>query len=160
MNSTFSDSIAEQLTTLTRVVAVPTGELKYGTDLSCVTDLEPTLAEVDPASPVAIVQAIIRRFTTPRGALADDQDYGLDIRGHINRGITPRDLRALGGALQGEAQKDDRVLEALVQLTATLRPPATLSVYVQIVPADPRLQDFSFTFAVTGSDVLMVTING
>lgn len=158
MNAIFAASISAQLATLSRVVVVPTGELKYGIDLSCVTDFDPTLAEVDPASPIAIVQAVIRRFTTPRGALADDQNYGLDIRGHVNRAATPRDLRALSGALQGEAQKDDRVLEALVQLTASLRPPSTLSAQVQLVPADPRLQTFSFTFAATSSEILMGTI--
>lgn len=157
MNSTVEAAIVRELATLTRVVDPPTGDLLYGRDLSCVTDLEPTLEEIDQASPRAIVQAVIRRFITPRGTLLDDPDYGLDVRGYCNRGVTQRDLRALSGALRGEAQKDDRVARADVSVTATN---ATLSIQVFITPADPALQDFSFTFSVTSAEVLRVTING
>jgi hypothetical protein len=158
-NSTFNSAFSTQLAELTRIVAVPTGPLGYGTDLSCVTDLDPLLVEVDPNSPAAIVEAVIRRFTTPRGSLIDDPDYGLDIRSVLNRGMTQRDLRALAGALRGEAQKDDRVALADVQLTVSL-PTREASVQVFITPEDSNLRDFSFTFAVTDGDVLRVTING
>lgn len=157
MNSSFEAAFSVSLSLLTRVVDPPAGALGYGTDLSCTTDLTPTLSEVDPSSPLAIVEAVIRRFTTPRGALIDDPDYGLDVRGHLNRAATTNDLRALAGALRGEAQKDDRVAEANVQLTASL---SAMSIKVFITPADQNLQDFTFTFAVTDSSVLMVTING
>lgn len=158
-NPTFDAAFAAELATLTRVVAVPTETLAFGRDLSCVTDLDPQLAEVDPSSPVAIVEASIRRLTTPRGALIDDPDYGLDIRTILNRAASQRDLRALSGALQGEIQKDDRVALADVRLTVDLRTrEARVSVF--ITPEDPALRDFSFTFAVSGGEVLMVTING
>lgn len=159
MNTTFAIALATNLATLTRVVNPSTDALRYGLDLSCVSDLSPTLAEVDPASPSAIVEAVIRRFTTPRGALEDDQDYGQDVRAACNRGVTARDLRALSGVLRGEAQKDDRVALANVTLQAAVNS-RELSIQVFITPADPRLQDFAFTFAVTDSQVLMVTING
>lgn len=152
-------ALAANLSTLTRVVDPPTGELQYGTDLSCVTDLSPTLAEVDPESPTAIVEAVIRRFITPRGGLEDDRDYGLDLRAYCNRGVTARDLRALSGVLRAEALKDDRVSDAQVTLQAAVNS-AELRVQTFITPADPRLQDFLFTFAVTDSAVLQVTING
>lgn len=159
MNSTVEDNIAAQLATLSRVVDAPVGDLGYGLDLACTFDLDPLLAEVDPASPIAIVQAVVRRYITPRGTLADDADYGLDIRAHCNRGMTQRDLRALSGAMQGEAQKDDRVAKATVTLVADMLA-RTLAVGVLIVPTDPELETFSFTFAVTSSAVLKVTING
>lgn len=158
MNDEVQASIAQQMTELTRVVDPPVAPFVYGRDLSCVTDLSPTLAEVDPSSPRAIVEAVIRRFTTPRGGLADDADYGLDIRAHVNRGHTERDLRALSGALGGEARKDDRVSEASVQLSAAVNS-SEMTVHVVIVPADPALHDFDFTFAVTSGDVLGVTIH-
>ena len=69
-----------------------------------------------------------------------------------------RGLRAIAGALSGEAQKDDRVAEAEVSLVATLRATTRTQVQVMITPADPALQDFEFTFAVTGGDVLTGTI--
>lgn len=159
MNSTVAASIAASLATLTRVVDPPASTgLGYGVDLSCIYDLAADLAEVDPASPGAIVQAVIRRYITPRGALPDDESYGFDLRAHCNRGMAQRELRALAGMMQGEALKDDRVSEASVSLTADLLT-RSLAVAVQIVPVDPALQSFAFTFSVTGSDVLQVTIN-
>jgi hypothetical protein len=161
VNSEVENALAAELATLTRVVDPPTGDLGYGTDLSCTTDLDPQLAEVDPQSPQAIVEAVIRRYTTPRGSLPDDEDgnYGLDVRAHCNRGMTQVDLRALAGALQGEAQKDDRVLKANVSITADARA-RTLELSVRIIPADLRTRAFGFTFAVTSAEVLKVTING
>jgi hypothetical protein len=159
MNETVAQSLAAQLPTLIRMVDTPVGELAYGTDLSCVTDLHPELAEVDPTSPSAIVEAVIRRFLTPRGALLDDQDYGLDVRSHLSRGATQRDLRAITGALSGEAQKDDRVASATVTMQANSLG-AKAQLQVLIMPADPELEAFDFTFAVSSSDVLAVTIHG
>lgn len=157
MNATVSDSLAAQLPTLSRVVDAPVGTLAFGVDLSCVTDLDPELREVDPESPSAIVEAVIRRYLTPRGGLLDDPDYGLDVRTHLNRGVTQRDLRAISGALRGEAQKDDRVSAADVTITATLRS-STAQIEVQITPTDPALSDFDFTFAVDSADALKVTV--
>lgn len=159
MNPTFEAAYAAELATMTRVVDAPTGELGYGTDLSCVTDVDAALAEVDPQSPRAVAEAIIRRFITPRGGLIDDDDYGQDVRGHLNRGMTYRDLRALSGALQSEAQKDDRVLAAEVDLRADTRTNVML-VHVTLTLADPSDRTFSFVFAVTSGEVLEVTING
>lgn len=158
MNETVRASLDTQLAELTRVVDVPVAPFVYGRDLSCLTDLTPTLVEVDGSSPQAIVEAVIRRYITPRGGLADDQHYGLDLRAQLNRATTARDLRALSGAMRGEAQKDDRVSEATVELTAVVNSSEML-VNVVIVPADPALNDFDFTFAVTSGDVLTVTIN-
>jgi hypothetical protein len=160
MNSTVQDAITAELAMLARIVVPPpTTGLAYGTDLSCTTDLTPTLAEVDPLSPSAIVEALIRRFSTPRGSLEDDQDYGLDLRQHCNRGVTQRELRALAGSMQGEAQKDDRVESATVTLAASLDI-TTLTASLMIEPADPALRDFTFTFSVTSAEVLLETING
>lgn len=158
MNATFRAALDAELATLTRVVDPPVRPFGYGVDLSCVTDVTPLFTEVDPASPTAIIEAVTRRFITPRGKLEDDADYGLDIRAHVARGITQRDLRALAGALQGEAQKDDRVSHATVSLAATLGA-SKLAAQVMIRPADPKLDAFTFTFAVTDASVLMGTIN-
>lgn len=158
MNDAVAQSLAAQLPTLKRVVDAPTGDLAWGTDLSCVTDLHPTLAEVDPRSPRAITEAVTRRYLTPRGALLDDAGYGLDVRSHLNRGVTQRDLRAITGALGGEAQKDDRVTSAEVRMQAALGGSAQLQVI--IVPADPELEQFDFVFSVTSGSALAVTIDG
>jgi hypothetical protein len=159
MNPTFSKAYAAELATMVRVVDAPTGALGYGTDLSCTTDVDERLTEVDPQTPRAIAESIIRRFITPRGALIDDGDYGLDVRGHLNRGITQQDLRALSGALQSEAQKDDRVLAAHVELRVDTSA-GEMFVNVTIAPADPNAEPFTFVFSVTSGAVLGVTIHG
>jgi hypothetical protein len=158
VNETVAQSLAAQMPTLTRVVDAPVGELVYGVDLSCVTDLHPGLAEVELDSPSAIVEAVIRRYLTPRGALLDDANYGLDVRSHLNRGVTSRELRAISGALTGEAQKDDRVVRAEVRMQSVLGATARLQVLIE--PADPELESFDFTFSVASGETLAVTIDG
>lgn len=159
MNSAYADAFALELASLDREVAVPTGALAYGRDLSCTVELDPALAEVDPASPVAIVEAIVRRYITPRGALIDDAFYGQDTRALLNRGVTLEDLRAISGALTGEAQKDDRVALANVGVTADLRS-SRMRIAATITPEDPAQREFSFVVAVEDGSTLEVTING
>lgn len=152
-----TDAIAADLATLERVVDAPVGELGYGTDLSCVTDVTDDLAEVDPNSTTAIAESLLRRYSTPRGGLPDDPDYGCDVRGFANRGVTVAELRDLGGAARNEARKDDRVEDAEVIATSSQNG-SVLAVSGKITPADPALGTFSFTFAVTGGQALLETI--
>lgn len=149
------EDIAAQVAELEHEVDAPTGALGYGTDLACVTDVTPDLEEVDPFSVRAIGEALIRRFTTPRGTLPDDPDYGLDLRSYCNRGVTATQLRELASQLRGEAGKDDRVDDAAITVTAE---GSSLTVAARITPADPDLEPFDLTFAVTSADVLAVTI--
>lgn len=130
------------------------GELGYGTDLSCTTALDPGLAEVDPSSPSAIVEALIRRYITPRGGLLDDPNYGYDVRAWLNRGATNASLQALAGAMQAEARKDDRVLD--VEITITTDNNLPLSIRVVVTPVAPAVEPFEFTFAVTGNSLEIV----
>ena len=149
------ENIAGQIAELERVVDAPTGALGYGTDLSCVNDLTPTLDEVDPNSVRAVGEALVRRFTTPRGKLPDALDYGLDIRGYCNRGLTVAQLRELASQMRAEARKDDCVDDATVTVTSA---GATLNIALRVVPADPTLTTFDLTFAVTSAEVLTVSI--
>ena len=98
-------------------VAPSADQIGYGIDLSCITDVTHTLDEVDPQSNTAIGEAIIRRYITPRGTLPDDQDYGLDLRGYCNRGVTDAELRTLPSAMRMEAMKDDRLEDAGITVT-------------------------------------------
>lgn len=128
-------------------------DLAYGTDLSCTTALDPGLAEVDPASPSAIVEALIRRFITPRGGLLDDPNYGYDVRAWLNRGATSSSLQSLAGAMQAEARKDDRVLDVEIMITTDVNLP--LSIRVVVTPVEPDLEPFEFTFTVTATGALL-----
>jgi hypothetical protein len=149
------EDIAAQNPELERLVDAPTGALGYGTDLACVSDLTPNLDEVDPNSVTAIGEAILRRWTCPRGRLLDDLDYGVDVRGFCNQGQTTAQLRELATKLAQEALKDDRVVD--VQVTVTYAAP-TLNIAATITPADPALDTFTLTFSVTSAEVLSVTI--
>lgn len=158
MNTIVSDAIADQLATLTREVDAPVAPLGYGTDLSCVTDLTEDLAEVDPRSNQAIAEALIRRLITPRGSLPDDPDYGYDLRGMLNRGVTLSDLRAVTGQVRSEVRKDDRVADA--EVTAAFTPGnSTLSVTIVVTPADVDNDSFSFTFSLTDTSVVLEVIS-
>lgn len=147
MSGIVLDAIDAEIAALAREVPTPTGDLGYGRDLSCVTGLSPDLAEVDPQSPRAIGQAVLRRITTRRGALPDDPSYGVDVRAYANRGTTRTERLELAGVVRLEAAKDDRVEDLVVEVTEP--EPHTLDVTITITPADPRIRPFRLVFAVT-----------
>lgn len=147
MNTTVADAIEAALATITREVAPLDEPLGYGRDLSCVTDISDTCEEVDPQSPQGIAEAICRRYISPRGSLIEDPDYGLDLRGLCNKGIAYEELRELADQAQAEAKKDDRVDHAEVTLDYD-DTTSTLTVSVDLTPADPELGPFSFIFQV------------
>lgn len=149
------DGIAREIATLSRAVDAPTGDLGYGTDLSCVTDVTPSMDEVDPQSTRAIGEALLRRYQTPRSKLADDPDYGLDCRGMLNRGITTTELRVLSAQVHGEAVKDDRVDSAIAEVTFD---DGALRVAIAVMPVDRTLGTFTLTFAVTDGGLLLEAI--
>jgi hypothetical protein len=156
MSQLVLDAIAASTAELTRLVPVPTGPLGYGTDLSCVEDVTEDLAEVDPFSPQAIGEALLRRLTTPRGQLPDDPNYGMDLRGYCNRGVPTGELREIAGQIRSEVTKDDRVEDVSVVVTV----PAlnAMSVRIDVTPADPSLDPFTLTFAVTSGQLLLEAI--
>lgn len=144
------DYIATEIA-LIPVIPRPTlTALGYGTDLSCVTDITPDLAEVDMMSTRAIGEAIIRRLMTPRGTLLDDGAYGTDLRARCNAAMSQQELTRLEIQVRGEAMKDDRVVEAAV--TVALQAARTLRVSLAITPA-LNTQPFTLTFFVTADGV-------
>ena len=157
MNDTVQAAIDAELAKLERLVPQPVGELGYGTDLSCVSDLTPDLAEVDPFSMQAIGEAAIRRLTTARGTLSDARDYGIDVRMYCNRATTREEIQELTARCALELAKDDRIDSATV--TATQEPLAyTMTLSVLIVPASPTLNPFTLTFGVTSAAAVLEAI--
>ena len=86
----------------------------FGEDLSCMNDLDEAMAEVSGITVLA--QAIYRRLYTPRGALWQDPDYGLDLRNYLSKGLTQDVIRGIPGDVQGEILKDQRVETATVTI--------------------------------------------
>lgn len=159
MSQLVLDAIDAEIATLTRIVAAPTGELGYGTDVSCVQDFAPDLALVDPFSSRAIGEAVIRRLTCPRGRMPDDPSYGIDLRSFCNRGVPASELRALEGTIRNEVAKDDRIDEFTVDLTMTSAA-KTIRVALTITPIDTKLGPFPLVFAITGDGSLAVEAMG
>ena len=54
----------------------------------------------------AYMQAIVRRWTTPRGTLYRHPDYGYDVRQWLNDGLDEADLPTIESALAEEAMAD------------------------------------------------------
>ena len=147
------DFIAAQLARLPIVDRVAPQQLGYGVDLSCVTDITPDAAEVDPMTPRAIGESLARRFISPRTSVLDDNAYGLDLRARLNSGQTRSALTALRSQIRVECLKDDRVSDADVTLTFPSR--AEMSVVIAITPhASDDM--FSLTFFVTADGVQLI----
>lgn len=87
----------------------------YGTDLSCVSDMDPNGLEV--SGRLMLGQAIARRLYTPRGRLLEDANYGFDLRAFIDADVAPVDLAQIKSGIETECTKDERILSA----TATLQ---------------------------------------
>lgn len=84
----------------------------YGSDFSCVSDLDPKLSVV--SGPLVVAQAIVRRLQTPRGGLWYDLSYGTNVRQWLN-GSTSK-VR-VASAIEAEARKDERVSAARATVT-------------------------------------------
>jgi hypothetical protein len=97
----------------------------FGRDVSCTTELR-TGRYVTGARLVG--EAIYRRLTTPRGMLRggeDEADYGIDLVDLIGSAATKSDAAALGGRIQSEVLKDERVTSVDVTVVASTTGPAT-----------------------------------
>jgi hypothetical protein len=157
MNKTIMDALAAEVSTLGLEVTPPSGDLGYGTDLSCTTDLAFDFSEVDARSRAAIVEQLVRMYITARGSLIDDASWGMDVRLYLNHAMTPRDIIDLQTAMAAQAKRDDRISDAVVTLTYTegvMRMRGT----VILNPVDPSLGPFEAVLAITSAEVALETI--
>lgn len=138
---------------------VPT-QLAYGTDLSCVSDLTPTMEEVTPNSGRAVSQISLRRVSTPRGSVRDGKSWGIDVRSYLSRGVTADALRVLEATIRSEIGKDSRIARTDVVLVSSgsqATPRLTVTVTLTLVGAT---QKFQLVFFVTADGVeLLGSIN-
>jgi hypothetical protein len=86
-----------------------------GHDLSCVSDLDPSMREVQ--GRIALAQACARRLQTPRGRLIDDPDYGYDLTDEIGDDLSPSDIARIASSVDAEMLKDERVLASSTVVT-------------------------------------------
>ncbi len=152
--TTILDEVKAQIAELERLVPPPGEPLLFGRDLRCVTDLHEDMAETDPASPEGIGEAILRRWTCPRGQNADDPNYGHDVRRLLNRATTRDELLAEGGLLRAEAEQEETVETCLVSLTSDSLG-KEIRVVGQVVPKDPTIEPFKLVAVVTDGESML-----
>lgn len=124
----------------------------YGEDFSCVEDLETTLSTV--SGPMVVVEAVVRRWSTPTGGLLGDPNYGFDLSAYCNADVSPRDIAQLSSSLNAEAEKDERVLECLS--TVTLASDGTLTVTANLTLLDG--EEFTLVLAVSAVTVELLRV--
>lgn len=139
-----------QLEPLARPAEPPLG---YGRDLRCADDLDARMSEVDPATAEAIAQDAYHAIITERGSIIDAPDFGLGSSVLLSSGKTPAELLALGGRIDQELSKDDRISTS--QTTASLDLTGTLRISVAITPEDSDLRPFNLILALTDAEVLL-----
>lgn len=148
--SIVSDAIAEFTAELVQLVDTPTGDLGFGSDLSCTDDLTEDAAELPGDSPLAIAQSNYRRLRTPRGTVRDDPDYGIDLCMFLHEPMTPSRQIEVGGIIRSELLKDDR--NESVDVTLTPRGLRDLDISIRGTLAAGGT--FSLTMALVGGALL------
>lgn len=95
-----------------------------GRDLSCTTSIK-TGRYVTGARLVA--EAAYRRLTTKRGTLRggpEEASYGMDLADLVGSVRTKADVAAIGGRIESELSKDERIASLSVDVLATFEGPA------------------------------------
>lgn len=121
----------------------------YGHDLSCISDLDPNMAEVD--DHICLLQALARRITTSRGTLIDDPNYGFDIRQFLEDDLDVSQLARIGASVDAEFLKDERIIASSTTVT--------LVQGVMIVSSNTTgaLGPFKFVLSVQATTVTILT---
>ena len=127
----------------------------YGSDMSCVDDLDAMMTDLDGVAdgPTVVAQAIYRRITTPRGMVIDAPDYGIDVAALLHKGMTRAELLGVAGVVRKEIMKDDRVASVDVVATHRTADPAAVDLVVRGTTLDGEA--FSLTGAVTDGELLV-----
>jgi hypothetical protein len=147
------------LAELTQDVSVPEAPFEFGSDLSCISDIDNRATELAQNDPRIIWEYLCRRWTTRRGILGPDApDWGIDAREWVNKGATLSQLAGYADQLRVEGEDDDRIasLEIVPSYTTQTR---SLSFRVHVVTADPTTVDFDGTFALPQTGEVTATLD-
>lgn len=121
-----------------------------GTDIDVTPDLsENEILRVDVD---CLLQDLINGWTQPTGiadGTPEGAQWGLDLRSYLSRGLTKAGLFALKSAMENQAERDDRVGQCVVRLTAdtaTNKLTVFATVYIGAQP-------YPFSFSVSPTTV-------
>lgn len=128
-------------------------DIDFGSDISTVPDLDPAFRPI--SGQQVLAQALMRRLSTPRGALPFNPDDGLDLNDWLHRGIDTTTLYRLKNAVKAECEKDERVYAVAVSLSPSARLDA-LTIRIQVEPVTG--QEFSMTARLTAFDFSLLSV--
>lgn len=133
----------------------------YGTDLTTYAQgITSGAGGLDPAfrritGPRVVIEAVVRRWTTPRGTLVTDPNAPtIDLRAFMGAGFAIGSIGMLGPILVKAALGDERVFDAQVIPTYDLAS-KTLTIQATIV-----LADGPFTFVVSATAQAVILLAG
>jgi phage baseplate assembly protein W len=124
----------------------------FGTDIAGTTDLDSGLSLV--SGERVLAEALVRRLTTPRGALFYAPDYGSDVRELLLARVDARALAAWRARIEGECVKDERVDRARAAIDFDFAT-ETATISVAITSAD---RTFRLTVSVSALSVELLTV--
>ena len=88
----------------------------YGKDISCTDRYDPVGRYVSGSQ--ALMQAVYRRLTTPRGSVPRAPNYGLDLRSFMSIELTRAAMAAIPAQIEQEVLKDERIESVKVVIAA------------------------------------------
>lgn len=101
-----------------------------------------------------VAEAILRRWTTARGGLIDDPNYGYNVLDLVSADLSTRDINYAQQQLAAEAQKDERVLSCTVTLTLTVAGLLTI-----VASATTALGPFKFVVSVSATTAQLLLVS-
>lgn len=127
----------------------------YGSDVSLTTKLVTGRLLTGKA---VVIEALFRRLITPRGSLYYDLTFGFDASGLVGAVGYRRSAAVLGGMVENELAKDDRVINVRCEATLSTLDDGTLQLLLDV---DATLvdtgEDLSFTASVTDVSTELLT---
>lgn len=123
----------------------------YGTDLDCATDLTRTLSLASGQRNLG--NALVRRLSTPTGALAYAPTYGIDLRAALSGPMTSGYLSSLQSAIEQQCEADERVARASASVQYNY---ATQALTVDLVIDPDEGPTFALVIAVDKLTVSML----
>lgn len=101
-----------------------------------------------------VAEAVLRRWTTSRGQLIDDPNYGFNVMDLVSADLGPKDIAYAQQQLAAEAEKDERVRSASVNVALTVAGLLTISASV-VTAAGP----FRLVVAVSATSVSLLLVS-
>lgn len=137
---------------------MPTAQqnLGLGTDLSCISDLDPMMVET--AGRLGLAQALVRRLQTPTGGLIDDSNYGYDLAGELNNDIGPGDVSRAQTRVVSECLKDERVKSAQCNIIVQPAVGATGQSLIVTITITDNAGPFRLTLSVSNVTVALLQV--